>query len=243
MPAVNTPQFSWVRSKLPRHPQPVPPIYQPEVAARGVLYAADHPARRQYWVGASTAATLAGQQVRRPRLLDRYLARTGYDSQQTGTRRGRTGPGNLRQPADGSGGHDHGAHGDLRRPVASPQRATMGGHAPAGHGRPGRGRGGGRRRRPGEPAGRPPMRDTAGPAAPGLLAAARACYGGLLLGAPRRMIGVCAPGPAGPRALAVARVLGGRHLLQAVLTAGVLSAQNPARRGLARHGPAGWLRG
>ena len=48
MPAVNTPQFSWVRSKLPRHPQPVPPIYQPEVAARGIVYAADHPQRREY---------------------------------------------------------------------------------------------------------------------------------------------------------------------------------------------------
>src|SRR5580693_4991858 len=48
--AVNTPQFSWVRSKLPRHPQPVPPIYQPEVAARGVVFAADHPRRKQYWV-------------------------------------------------------------------------------------------------------------------------------------------------------------------------------------------------
>ena len=55
MPAVNTPQFSWVRSRLPRHPQPVPPIYQPEVAARGVLCAADHPSRSEYWVGASTA--------------------------------------------------------------------------------------------------------------------------------------------------------------------------------------------
>jgi NAD(P)-dependent dehydrogenase (short-subunit alcohol dehydrogenase family) len=55
MPAVNTPQFSWVRSKLPNHPQPVPPIYQPEVAARGVVFAADHPGRKQYWVGASTA--------------------------------------------------------------------------------------------------------------------------------------------------------------------------------------------
>ncbi|MGO9141295.1 MAG: SDR family oxidoreductase, partial [Streptosporangiaceae bacterium] len=49
MPAVNTPQFSWVRSRLPDSPQPVPPIYQPEVAARGVVFAADHPARKQYW--------------------------------------------------------------------------------------------------------------------------------------------------------------------------------------------------
>ncbi len=76
MPAVNTPQFSWVLSRLPRHPQPVPPIYQPEVAARGVLYAADHPQRKQYWVGGSTAATLLAQKVA-PALLDRYLAKTG----------------------------------------------------------------------------------------------------------------------------------------------------------------------
>src|SRR3984885_11139920 len=74
MPAVNTPHFSSVRSKLPRHPHPVPPIYQPEVAARGVLYAADHPQRRQYWVGASTAATIFANKFV-PALLDRYLAR------------------------------------------------------------------------------------------------------------------------------------------------------------------------
>src|SRR6185437_5385006 len=85
MPAVNTPQFSWVLSRLPRHPQPVPPIYQPELAAAGVLYAADHPQRKQYWVGGTTAATLLAQKFAAP-LLDRYLARTGYDSQQTGER-------------------------------------------------------------------------------------------------------------------------------------------------------------
>jgi NAD(P)-dependent dehydrogenase (short-subunit alcohol dehydrogenase family) len=112
MPAVNTPQFSWVRSKLPRHPQPVPPIYQPEVAARGVLYAADHPGRRQYWVGASTVATLLANRIV-PGLLDRYLARTGYDSQQTGERIGSGRAGNLWQPADGPGGKDHGAHGEF----------------------------------------------------------------------------------------------------------------------------------
>ena len=64
MPAVNTPQFSWVLSRLPHHAQPVPPIYQPEVAARGVLYAADHPKRREYWVGASTAAHPGRQRPR-----------------------------------------------------------------------------------------------------------------------------------------------------------------------------------
>jgi NAD(P)-dependent dehydrogenase (short-subunit alcohol dehydrogenase family) len=110
MPAVNTPQFSWVRSRLPRHPQPVPPIYQPEVAARGVLYAADHPGRRQYWVGASTAATILANRVV-PALLDRYLARTGYDSQQTGEPEGHGRPDNLFQPLDGPDGRDHGAHG------------------------------------------------------------------------------------------------------------------------------------
>src|SRR3984885_3061552 len=75
MPAVNTPQFSWVLSRLPRHAQPVPPIYQPEFAARAVLHAADHPQRREYWVGASTMGTLAANALA-PGLLDRYLART-----------------------------------------------------------------------------------------------------------------------------------------------------------------------
>ena len=82
MPAVNTPQFSWVLSRLPRHPQPVPPIYEPEVAARAIVFAAAHPERKQYWVGASTIATLLGQKVM-PAVLDRYLARTGFDAQQT----------------------------------------------------------------------------------------------------------------------------------------------------------------
>ena len=94
MPAVNTPQFSWVLSRLPRHPQPVPPIYQPEVAAEGVVFAADHPDRKEYWVGGSTVATILAQKFAAP-LLDRYLARTGYDSQQTEQRRG---PGRAEQP-------------------------------------------------------------------------------------------------------------------------------------------------
>src|SRR5579863_9405186 len=110
MPAVNTPQFSWVRSRLPNHPQPVPPIYQPEVAARGVLYAADHPRRRQYWVGASTAATLLANRVA-PALLDRYLARTGYSAQQTSEPADPGRPDNLLQPVDGVNGHDFGPHG------------------------------------------------------------------------------------------------------------------------------------
>jgi NAD(P)-dependent dehydrogenase (short-subunit alcohol dehydrogenase family) len=111
MPAVNTPQFSWVRSRLPRHPQPVPPIYQPEVAARGIVYAADHPRRKQYFVGATTAATILANRVA-PALLDRYLARTGYDSQQTGEPEPRR-PDNLWEPVDGPRGDDHGAHGEF----------------------------------------------------------------------------------------------------------------------------------
>jgi hypothetical protein len=112
MPAVNTPQFSWVRSRLPNHPQPVPPIYQPEVAARGVVYAADHPRRRQYWVGASTAATILANRAA-PALLDRYLARTGYGSQQTSEPVGPDRPDNLLEPVDGVGGHDFGPHGEF----------------------------------------------------------------------------------------------------------------------------------
>ena len=110
MPAVNTPQFSWVLNRLPKHAQPVPPIYEPEVAARAVVYAADHPRRREYWVGASTAATLAANAIA-PGLLDRYLARTGYASQQTDQETDNHQPANLWAPADGDDGHDYGAHG------------------------------------------------------------------------------------------------------------------------------------
>jgi NAD(P)-dependent dehydrogenase (short-subunit alcohol dehydrogenase family) len=110
MPAVNTPQFSWVLSRLPRQAQPVPPIYQPEVAARAVLFAADHPRRREYWVGGSTAGTLAANAVA-PGLLDRYLAHTGFDSQQTDDPRPADQPANLWEPADGGQGRDYGAHG------------------------------------------------------------------------------------------------------------------------------------
>ncbi|NMH98408.1 SDR family oxidoreductase [Pseudonocardia acidicola] len=110
MPAVNTPQFSWVLSRLPHHAQPVPPIYQPEIAARGIVYAADHPRRREYWVGATTAATLIANKVA-PGLLDRYLARTGYSSQQTGQPRDPDQPANLWEPADGPNGRDFAAHG------------------------------------------------------------------------------------------------------------------------------------
>ncbi len=112
MPAVNTPQFSWVLSRLPRRPQPVPPIYEPEVAARGVAFAADHPERKEYWVGGSTAATIFAQKFAAP-LLDRYLGRTGYDSQQTEQRATPGRRGNLWEPVDQPPGSDQGAHGDF----------------------------------------------------------------------------------------------------------------------------------
>ncbi|MGP9503926.1 SDR family oxidoreductase [Specibacter sp. AOP5-B1-6] len=108
MPAVNTPQFSWVLSRLPKKAQPVPPIYQPEVAARAVVHAADHPQRREYWVGGSTAATLLANAVA-PGLLDAYLARTGFASQQTSEQRPANQPANLWEPADAD--TDFGTHG------------------------------------------------------------------------------------------------------------------------------------
>jgi len=110
LPAVNTPQFSWLLSRLPKHAQPVPPIYQPEFAARGVVFAADHPHRREYWVGASTMATLAANAIA-PGLLDRYLARTGFSSQQMDRDQDPAAPANLWDSADGRDGEDFGTHG------------------------------------------------------------------------------------------------------------------------------------
>lgn len=108
MPAVNTPQFSWVLSRLPKHAQPVPPIYQPEVAGRAVRYAAEHPERREYWVGGSTMGTLAANAIA-PGILDRYLAKTGFKSQQTSQPRDPDQPANLWEPADAD--RDFGTHG------------------------------------------------------------------------------------------------------------------------------------
>ena len=122
LPAVNTPQFSWVLNRLPKHAQPVPPIYQPEVVARAITYAAQHPRRREYWVGETTAATLMANAVA-PGLLDRYLGRFGYTSQQTNRPNPPDAPVDLWEPADGPEGHDFGAHGifDKRAHAHSPQ--------------------------------------------------------------------------------------------------------------------------
>jgi NAD(P)-dependent dehydrogenase (short-subunit alcohol dehydrogenase family) len=105
LPALNTPQFSVTRTRLSRHPMPVPPIYQPELAARAVVFAAEHP-RRELWVAGSTVRALLGNRVV-PGLLDRYLGRTGYDSQQTDEPIERGRPDNLTDPLPG----DRGAHG------------------------------------------------------------------------------------------------------------------------------------
>jgi NAD(P)-dependent dehydrogenase (short-subunit alcohol dehydrogenase family) len=122
LPAVNTPQFDWVLSKLPKRPQPVAPIYQPEVVARAILHAGDHPMRREYWVGGSTVGTLIGDKLAGG-LLDRYLGRTGIDSQQTEEPQPADAPANLWEPADGPDGRDHGAHGrfDDQATSRSPQ--------------------------------------------------------------------------------------------------------------------------
>ncbi|MGW0176354.1 SDR family oxidoreductase [Rhodococcus sp. NPDC003322] len=122
LPAINTPQFSWVLSRLPRQAQPVPPIYQPDVAARAVVFAADHPRRREYWVGGSTVATLIANAVA-PGLLDRYLAATGFDAQQASDPRPVDQAANLWEPADGPDGHDYGARGifDSRATTRCPQ--------------------------------------------------------------------------------------------------------------------------
>src|ERR671938_474508 len=80
LPAMNTPQFSWVKSRLPREPQPVPPIYQPEVGARAVYWAA-HNERRELYVGWPTVKDIVGNQLE-PAFADWYLAQTGYDAQQ-----------------------------------------------------------------------------------------------------------------------------------------------------------------
>ncbi|HEY1646479.1 MAG TPA: SDR family oxidoreductase [Terracidiphilus sp.] len=106
MPALNTPQFGWVRSKLPRKAQPVPPIFQPEVAARVIYFAAHHPHRREYFVGASTVKAIFGNKIA-PSLADNFLARTGYESQQYDGSEDPNRPDNLYHPVPG----DHGAHG------------------------------------------------------------------------------------------------------------------------------------
>ncbi len=107
LPAVNTPQFEQVRSRLPRAPQPVPPIYQPEVAARAIVHAA-HARRRSMAVGLSALKAIIGNRFI-PGLLDRYLARVAWDGQMTDAPADPDRPDNLWEPL----GRDLGAHGDF----------------------------------------------------------------------------------------------------------------------------------
>jgi hypothetical protein len=106
MPALNTPQFGWVKSRLPRKAQPVPPIFQPEVAARAIYYAAHHPEKREYYAGWSTVKAIVGNKLA-PSLGDRYLAHNGYEAQQHDGPEDPNRPNNLWEPVAG----DHGAHG------------------------------------------------------------------------------------------------------------------------------------
>jgi hypothetical protein len=108
MPALNTPQFGWVKSRLPHKAQPVPPIYQPEVAARAIYYAAHHPKRREYYAAWSAVEAIFGNKLV-PSLADHYLARTGYKSQQHDGPEDPNRPNNLWKPVPG----DHGAHGSF----------------------------------------------------------------------------------------------------------------------------------
>jgi NAD(P)-dependent dehydrogenase (short-subunit alcohol dehydrogenase family) len=106
LPGVNTPQFNWNQNAMSGHPMPVPPIYQPEVAARAIVELATHP-RRNVWVGLPTAATILGNRLA-PGVLDWYLGRTGVSSQQTDQQAPQLGA-NLHEPRDAD--TDRGAHG------------------------------------------------------------------------------------------------------------------------------------
>jgi len=107
MPALNTPQFGWVKSRLPHKAQPVPPIFEPEVAARAIYFAA-HAKRRELWVGGSTVAAIVGQKFI-PGLLDLYLGKTGYASQQHDGPEDPNRPNNLFESVPG----DYAAHGSF----------------------------------------------------------------------------------------------------------------------------------
>lgn len=117
LPAMNTPQFSWVKSRLPNKPQPVPPIYQPEIGADAVLFAAHHN-RREMYVGYPTVEAIIGDKIA-PGFADWYLARNGYEAQQTDEPVETDRRDNLWEPVPG----DHGAHGTFgNRATSSSQQ-------------------------------------------------------------------------------------------------------------------------
>jgi hypothetical protein len=105
LPAVNTPQFDWSLNKMGKKAKPVAPIYQPEVAARAIFFAATH-RRRQIWVGFPTVKAILANRIA-PGLIDKYLAKAGYSGQLTHEPLGQDAPSNLYEPAP----RDYGAHG------------------------------------------------------------------------------------------------------------------------------------
>ncbi len=122
MPALNTPQFGWVKSRLPRKAQPVPPIFQPEVAARAIVYASHNP-RREIYVGLPSVEAIVGNKLA-PGALDHYLARTCFDAQMLNEPEDPDRPNNLWEPVDAE--IDRGTHGtfDARARNRSPQLWT-----------------------------------------------------------------------------------------------------------------------
>ena len=112
LPAINTPQFDWAMNKMGKKAQPVPPIYQPEVPARAIFFAATHK-RRDVWVGFPTVKAILANRIA-PGLIDRYLAKAGYSGQLTDIPEPANAPANLFEPVPGA----YGAHGrfDKRRP-------------------------------------------------------------------------------------------------------------------------------
>ena len=122
MPAMNTTQFNWVKNRMPHNTQPVPPIFEPEVAAEVVVAAglAKSP-RREYWVGSPTVNAIVAQRFV-PGLLDRYLGKTGYKSQQIANEpRDPDAPNNLYDYVPG----EHSARGKIRRSVKTEQRRGL----------------------------------------------------------------------------------------------------------------------
>jgi NAD(P)-dependent dehydrogenase (short-subunit alcohol dehydrogenase family) len=130
MPALNTPQFSWVKSRLPNKAQPVPPIYQPEVAAEAIYFSSKNP-RRELFVGFPTYEAVLGNKVA-PEFADWYLAKTGFSSQQTDEKDDPNRPNNLYDPVDDDEDHgtrgtfDSRAHGSSVMLEATMKRNTIG---------------------------------------------------------------------------------------------------------------------
>jgi NAD(P)-dependent dehydrogenase (short-subunit alcohol dehydrogenase family) len=110
LPGVNTPQFDWVLNKMKEKPQPVAPIYAPELMATAMVHAAEHPRRRAWWIGLPTVYTVLGNEVW-PQFMDWYLARSGESGQLTDEDRPADDPSNLWEPQDGPDGRDFGTEG------------------------------------------------------------------------------------------------------------------------------------